>query len=265
VRRVEREFPELLTLPAQERIALRVQAYCTLAEILLAAGDAAAALEQLRHIFSFMRADARRGPLFARILLNLDRCYRKLGTSEPPTDFVREAGECLASGPNSPPASRGGEGPVDSGDHHPLPPSSERRGIGRSHPQLDLSVIIPTYNRCAVLASCLAALKEQSLAKDRFEVIVVDDGSSDGTERLCHGLRMPVPLVYLRQTNAGAGAARKRGPSRRAASISCCSTMTRLQRRTCWRSTSACSVSTPMISAQCWATSATPAMLPSGL
>jgi GT2 family glycosyltransferase len=100
---------------------------------------------------------------------------------------------------------------VDTGDHHPLPSRSEKRRSGTSRTKPDLSVIIPTYNRCAVLASCLAALKQQSLAKDRIEAIVVDDGSNDATERLCQGLRMPFPLVYLRQKNAGAGAARKAG------------------------------------------------------
>jgi len=211
VLRVEKEFPEILTGPAPERLSSRLHAYCRLAELLPAEGDATAALEQLRHMLSFMRGGQRRSPLFARILLDLDRCYRKLGTSEPPTDFVREARECLASGLSSPPSTSGGEGVVDSGGHHPSPPSSEMRRRGRGRVQPDLSVIIPTYNRCAVLASCLAALEQQLLAKHRFEVIVVDDGSTDGTERLCQGLSMSFRLVYLRQVNAGAGAARKSG------------------------------------------------------
>jgi GT2 family glycosyltransferase/tetratricopeptide (TPR) repeat protein/glycosyltransferase involved in cell wall biosynthesis len=211
VLRIEKEFPEILTGPAPERLPSRIRAYCTLAELLLGEGNPTTALEQLRHVLSFMQGGRRRDPLFARILLDLDRCYRKLGSSEPPTDFVREARECLASGLSSPPSTRGGEGLVDSGGHHPSPPSSRRRRKGRVRTQPDLSVIIPTYNRYAVLASCLAALEQQSLAKDRFEVIVVDDGSTDGTERLCQGLSMSFRLVYLRQVNAGAGAARKLG------------------------------------------------------
>lgn len=44
-----------------------------------------------------------------------------------------------------------------------------------------VSVIIPTYNGQALLATCLPALRRQTYPADRFEVIVVDDASSDGT------------------------------------------------------------------------------------
>lgn len=43
------------------------------------------------------------------------------------------------------------------------------------------SIIIPTYNGKALLATCLPALRGQTYPADRFEVIVVDDASSDGT------------------------------------------------------------------------------------
>jgi GT2 family glycosyltransferase len=90
--------------------------------------------------------------------------------------------------------------------------SQKSRAKQRRHREFpEISVIIPTYNRSAVLVSCLAALEQQSLAKERFEVIVIDDGSTDGTEQFCRGLSMPFPLVYLRQSNTGAGAARKLG------------------------------------------------------
>ena len=187
VLRIEKEFPDVLTRPTREQIVARLRACCTLAEYLLSDGNPAAALEQLRHVFTVVRAGKPRADFFVRTLLTLDRCYRELGTQEPSTDFIMEARACLAPVTNSPP--------------------QPRRGARRP----DISVIIPTYNRCAVLASCLAALRRQSLAKDRFEVVVVDDGSTDGTERLCQGLTMSYPLVYLRQTNAGAGAARKLG------------------------------------------------------
>jgi GT2 family glycosyltransferase/glycosyltransferase involved in cell wall biosynthesis len=197
VLRIEREFPEVLARPAPERISLRIQAYCTLAEYLLAEGKPAAALEQFRHVFTVLRGDLPRSGFFARLMLNLDRCYTELGTQETPVDFVTEAKVCVAPVDRSLPSTA-----------HSQKSQARRRGH-RDRPEI--WVIIPTYNRCPVLVSCLAALEQQSLAKERFEVIVIDDGSTDGTERLCRGLSMSFPLVYRRQSNAGAGAARRLG------------------------------------------------------
>lgn len=44
-----------------------------------------------------------------------------------------------------------------------------------------MSVVVPTYRRAALLARLVAALEAQTLEKDRFEVLVVDNGSHDGT------------------------------------------------------------------------------------
>src|SRR5690606_34517838 len=43
------------------------------------------------------------------------------------------------------------------------------------------SVIIPTYNRRDMLMQNLASLASSDMPKDDFEIIVIDDGSSDGT------------------------------------------------------------------------------------
>ena len=45
----------------------------------------------------------------------------------------------------------------------------------------DISVVVPTYNRRELLTRCLSSLMEQDLDRDSYEVIVVDDGSDDGT------------------------------------------------------------------------------------
>lgn len=50
-----------------------------------------------------------------------------------------------------------------------------------STPDVGVSVIIPTYNSCRLLATALAALRAQQLPAEQFEVIVVDDGSTDGS------------------------------------------------------------------------------------
>ncbi|MES2699616.1 MAG: glycosyltransferase family A protein [Pseudomonadota bacterium] len=71
------------------------------------------------------------------------------------------------------------------------------------------SVIIPSYNRKRYLSECLDSVFTQSYPP--FEVIVVDDGSTDGTvEILSADTRQ---LTLIRQQNAGPGAARNRGAS----------------------------------------------------
>ena len=44
-----------------------------------------------------------------------------------------------------------------------------------------LSVILCTYNRCNLVLSALASLRRQTLPYEQFEVIVIDNGSTDGT------------------------------------------------------------------------------------
>jgi GT2 family glycosyltransferase len=77
-----------------------------------------------------------------------------------------------------------------------------------------LSVIIPTYNRCAQLGQCLDALAKQAFATEDFEVIVCDDGSTDDTESLVKNYEAPFRLIYLKQTNKGPATARNMGIQR---------------------------------------------------
>jgi GT2 family glycosyltransferase/glycosyltransferase involved in cell wall biosynthesis len=74
-----------------------------------------------------------------------------------------------------------------------------------------LSVVIPTYNRKDTLLQCLAALERQSILPSEFEVVVVDDGSTDGTEAALAARQFAFPLEYHRQSNQGPGAARNFG------------------------------------------------------
>ena len=76
-----------------------------------------------------------------------------------------------------------------------------------------LSVIIPTYDREKVLARALEGYLSQSSPQLIHELLVVDDGSTDGTESMVRAFsaRSPFPIRYLRQTNKGPAAARNFG------------------------------------------------------
>jgi glycosyltransferase involved in cell wall biosynthesis len=69
------------------------------------------------------------------------------------------------------------------------------------------SVIIPTYNRAHLVGATLRSVCAQTFPQ--FEILVVDDGSTDGTEELLAGLRDRV--VYRRVAHGGASAARNAG------------------------------------------------------
>jgi glycosyltransferase involved in cell wall biosynthesis len=79
---------------------------------------------------------------------------------------------------------------------------------------MDLSVVIPTYNRLDMLLRVLDSLGSQDGAPP-FEVIVVNDGSKDATastvEREIAAGRWSYPLTFRTQENGGPGRARNHG------------------------------------------------------
>ncbi|MBP8960919.1 glycosyltransferase, partial [Patescibacteria group bacterium] len=76
-----------------------------------------------------------------------------------------------------------------------------------------LSVIVPTYNSLGTLRLCIEALLKQQLPYGEFEVIIVDDGSTDGTKNFIDSLVLPkeFSLKYVFQENAGPAKARNTG------------------------------------------------------
>jgi peptidoglycan/xylan/chitin deacetylase (PgdA/CDA1 family)/glycosyltransferase involved in cell wall biosynthesis len=74
-----------------------------------------------------------------------------------------------------------------------------------------LSVIIPTHKRPGPLARLLEALSQQSFSARDFEVIVVMDGPSPGTEALLKNSSFPFQLRSFAQPERGAPAARNLG------------------------------------------------------
>ena len=71
----------------------------------------------------------------------------------------------------------------------------------------EVSVIIPTYNSARYLVDAVDSVLAQTFRD--FEVLVIDDGSTDETESLIGGYGAPVR--YIRQENSGVAAARNRG------------------------------------------------------
>lgn len=84
---------------------------------------------------------------------------------------------------------------------------------------MKLSVIVPTYNRRASLEVTLKALAAQTCAATDFEVIVVDDGSTDGTGEWLQSLSTPYLLKAITQTNGGPSKARNRGVNEAAGDV----------------------------------------------
>ena len=73
-----------------------------------------------------------------------------------------------------------------------------------------IGVVVPTYNRAEVLLRCLQHLEAQTY--QNFEVVVIDDGSTDNTSLLlaAYAAGSPLHLRCIQQQNAGAGVARNR-------------------------------------------------------
>ena len=74
--------------------------------------------------------------------------------------------------------------------------------------QFLFSVIIPSYNRPKQLEACLESLTQLEYPRDRFEVIVVDDGSDSPLDTVVAPFKDSLNLRLIRQNNAGPAAAR---------------------------------------------------------
>ena len=80
------------------------------------------------------------------------------------------------------------------------------------------SVVIPTYNRKPILEKCLEALEDQELGGvlERYEVVVIDDGSTDGTPEWLRAEAQRFPHVRLFEQDHGGPAEGRNNGVRRA-------------------------------------------------
>jgi GT2 family glycosyltransferase len=100
--------------------------------------------------------------------------------------------------------------------------TNERHGYYMARPsytcatalQPFFSIVVPTYERPAQLASCLHAFTALDYPSHRFEVIVVDDGSKTSIDDVVAPFRHQLDLTLLTQSNAGPAAARNAGARR---------------------------------------------------
>lgn len=74
---------------------------------------------------------------------------------------------------------------------------------------MKISVIIPVYNGKNYILETIGSVKKQTLVP--HELIVIDDGSNDGSFDLLNTLTLPFPLRVLKQTNQGQSASRNHG------------------------------------------------------
>jgi GT2 family glycosyltransferase/glycosyltransferase involved in cell wall biosynthesis len=125
--------------------------------------------------------------------------YRKWLSTHPGVATIDDQIQALISGSASEPKRR--LAPAE-------PPEPTRPIEFPVHEQVDISVIIPVFNQFRFTQACLASLQEHTGA-ERFEVIVIDDCSTDVTAEVVP--RIP-GIVYLRnETNCGFIASCNRG------------------------------------------------------
>jgi glycosyltransferase involved in cell wall biosynthesis len=74
-----------------------------------------------------------------------------------------------------------------------------------------VSVVTPTYNRRTSLDRLLQGLRKQTYSASQFELVAVDDGSSDGTVEHLRGLELPYAMRVFQQAHAGPAVARNLG------------------------------------------------------
>lgn len=77
----------------------------------------------------------------------------------------------------------------------------------------NFSIIVPVYNAEDYLSECVDSLINQTIGREHIEIVLVNDGSTDGSASICSAYAdsNPGTVVYIEQKNSGVSAARNRG------------------------------------------------------
>ena len=75
----------------------------------------------------------------------------------------------------------------------------------------DITVLICTYNRAQYLEQVLLSFERQTISQDRFEIVIINDGSTDDTANVADHFKGRLPIRYLYHDNAGLAASKNRG------------------------------------------------------
>lgn len=76
---------------------------------------------------------------------------------------------------------------------------------------MKISVIVPTLNRARLLDRCLSSLSRQTVPRESFEIVVVDNGSTDDTAELVQRHQASLPINYLFERAPGLHVGRHAG------------------------------------------------------
>src|SRR6058998_2057901 len=117
--------------------------------------------------------------------------YRKWRATHPEVAAIDDQIQALISGTLSAPGQR--VAPAE-------PPEPTRPIEFPVHQQVEISIVVPVFNQFRFTQACLAALQEHQ-GTERFEVIVVDDCSTDKTAEALP--RIPGAVYVRNETNSG--------------------------------------------------------------
>ena len=76
------------------------------------------------------------------------------------------------------------------------------------------SVVVATYNRASLLKQCLEALARQTVPKNEYEILIINDGSRDNTDEVAKNFKeshQNLRFLYFKQDNSGPAKARNIG------------------------------------------------------